>query len=288
VSRLADWFSHLPLPNPSWLTAQVPDIAGYTDSRPDVTERRGVAYGSHDRNRLDVYTPAGKDGFPVVVFAPGGSWVFGSRGWYSPFGRALASVGIGCAIADYRLSPAVKHPAHSQDFAAAVAWVHHHLGEIGAAPDRLFLGGHSAGGYLAAIVALDPTYLNEVGLSPKDVAGVIGVSGIYRLNRQIPGFAMVFGSDYGVEATASPISHVRGGHPPFLALYAKNDYPTFDRQAEDLAAALRNAGCRAEAHRIDGPDHVTLIVDAGLPDGKANGLIRQFVSPADRSGTMGK
>ena len=75
-----------------------------------------------ERHLLDVYVPKGKKDFPVVLFVHGGSWKSGNKNLYAPLGQSLAADGIGCVICNYRLSPAVQHPAHVEDVAKAFAW----------------------------------------------------------------------------------------------------------------------------------------------------------------------
>jgi acetyl esterase/lipase len=155
---------------PDWLAAAVPELAGLLRPSPDVVKRTHLAHrsgpgGDADRHRLDVYAPAGKTGFPVLVFAHGGAWMFGTNDWFGPLGRSLAKAGIDCVAANYRLSPRVIHPAHAEDMAGAVAWAVRNAGEYGGDPNRVFAGGHSAGGHLAALVALDPKYPRGGGVA---------------------------------------------------------------------------------------------------------------------------
>lgn len=269
--------------SPDWLVSTVPALAGLLRPSPDVIERTHVPYRDGpgtdpDRHRLDVYAPAGKTGFPVLVFAHGGAWVFGTKDWFGPLGRSLAKAGIGCVTTNYRLSPRVVHPAHAEDMAGAVAWAVKNTGEYGGDPGRVFVGGHSAGGHLAALVALDPKYLAAEGLPRTVVRGVIGISGVYKLDRRHPGFPFVFGTDEGVELAASPVAHVKADPPPFLLLHAANDYPVLDGMADELAAKVRGHGGRADSFEVPGTDHVTILLDAADPGGRAAGAIRNFVA----------
>jgi acetyl esterase/lipase len=154
-----------------------------------VEEVRNVAYyagpGADDRrHRLDLFLPRGAKGYPVVVLVHGGAWMIGDKsccGLYSAVGEFLAGQGVGVVLPNYRLSPGVKHPEHVKDVARAVAWTKAHIAEQGGDPDRLFLAGHSAGGHLVALLATDETWLKAEGLSPADVKGVVGISGVYRI-----------------------------------------------------------------------------------------------------------
>ena len=133
----------------------------------------GLAYGAHPRYRLDVYRPAEQAGpAPVVVFFYGGHWRSGERGDYLFVGEALASRGFLALIPDYRLHPEVRFPAFLEDGAKAVRWALSHAAEHGGDPGRLFLMGHSAGAYNAAMLALNPAYLSAAWRGAAKVRGL--------------------------------------------------------------------------------------------------------------------
>jgi len=144
---------------------------------------RGVAYGPLARQSLDVYTPtaaaAPPDGWPVVVFFYGGSWNSGERADYAFVGSALASNGVLTLVADYRLYPEVRYPEFLRDSALALAWGFDQAARLGGDPKRVFVMGHSAGGYIAAMLALDPRWLGPSGHAPDELAGWIGLAGAY-------------------------------------------------------------------------------------------------------------
>jgi acetyl esterase/lipase len=128
--------------------------------------------------------PKGKTHFPVVLLVHGGAWMVGDKcacGLYGSVGEFLASQGFGVVMPNYRLSPAVRHPAHVKDLARAFAWAHDHIGDFGGNPDQIFLIGHSAGGHLAALLATDESYLRAEGCRGRDIKGVVLMSGVYRI-----------------------------------------------------------------------------------------------------------
>lgn len=141
-----------------------------------------VAFGSLPRQRLDIYRPAAAappGGWPVVVFFYGGSWNRGERAQYGFVGAALASRGMLALVADYRLYPEVRFPDFLADSARALAWGLDHAAEQGGNPQRVFVMGHSAGAYNAAMLALDPRWLAATGHTPGELAGFIGLAGPY-------------------------------------------------------------------------------------------------------------
>jgi acetyl esterase/lipase len=142
-----------------------------------------IAYGTHPRQRLDVYVPDAAAGAatggsrPMVVFWHGGRWSFGDKAKYRFVGAALAELGYVAVLPNYRLYPEVKLAGFMDDAARAGRWAAAHAAEFGADADRLYLMGHSAGAHLPALVALDARYFAAAGGAPPHIAGVIGLSG---------------------------------------------------------------------------------------------------------------
>ena len=115
----------------------------------------------------------------MVVFYYGGSWNRGERAQYRFVGEALASRGILTLVADYRLYPEVRYPDFLRDSAAALSYGLDHAADWGGNPDKVYVMGHSAGAYNAAMMALDPRWLAAHGRSPQQLAGWIGLAGPY-------------------------------------------------------------------------------------------------------------
>ena len=205
-------------------------------------------------------------GAPVVVFFYGGSWNSGSRVDYRFVGEALASRGIVTVVADYRLYPQVRYPLFLQDGARAVAWTKAHIREFSGNPQRLYLMGHSSGGYNAAMLALDDEWLAAVGMSPKDLRGWIGLAGPYDfLPIENPEVRPVF---FWPDSPpqSQPINHVTRGAPPALLIAATEDdlvNPT--RNTGGLASKLREAGVPVQDLYYSRPNHITLVATLSRP-----------------------
>jgi len=217
------------------------------------------------RHRLDIYLPKGHRDFPVLFFVHGGGWVEGSKnqfGVYAVLGRTFARHGIALVCPNYRLSPAVQHPEHIRDVARAFAWTKRNIGKYGGRADEIFVGGHSAGGHLSALLASDETYLKEQGLSLSDVRGAMPVSGLFT----IPGnrvFWVPFSEDPEVRRQASPVQHVRTGLPPFLVILGENDLPCCDLpQADEFCRALKKAGVPAQLLNVKRRNHLSILLNA--------------------------
>jgi len=228
------------------------------------TVLRGEAYGSAERQRMDVYLPVNKvPEAPMAVFFYGGSWSSGERADYKFVGEALASRGIVTVIADYRLSPEVRYPVFLQDCARAVRWARDNAQRLGASPSRLFVSGHSAGAYNAAMLALDARWLTEVNMQPAELAGWAGLAGPYDfLPIGIPEVQLAFNWP-DTPASSQPLFHAPAGtglKHRVLLLAAKSDTAVNpQRNTMALAQALQRRGTPVELELFDRVNHVTLI-----------------------------
>ena len=251
---------------PALLTAcSAADVLNATVASDSYTLTGGLAYGPQPRQQLDVYQPKGQTrttqkSAPMVVFFYGGNWSMGERADYRFVGEALASQGIVTVVADYRLSPAVRYPVFVQDSALAVRWAFDHAEQYGASPSRIFVMGHSAGAYNAAMVALDERWLKAVGLTPSRLAGWIGLAGPYDfLPIGEPRTQVAFNWP-DTPADSQALSHASRASPPALLLAPTQD-KVVDPQRSTLGMArrLKASGVRVEAELFDSVSHVTLL-----------------------------
>ena len=228
------------------------------------TVRPNQAYGVHARQRADVYLPAPPvAGAPIAVFFYGGSWSSGDRADYRFVGEALASRGVVAVVADYRLSPDARYPAFLEDGADAVRWAADHAASFGASRERLFIVGHSAGAYNAAMLALDPRWLARVGLAPHQLAGWVGLAGPYDfLPIGNPDVQVAFEWP-NTPADSQPLFHANAGRataPRVLLLAARKDTMVDpQRNTLALARALERQGTQVEVELFDRVSHTTLI-----------------------------
>ncbi|AHG42878.1 esterase [Pseudomonas syringae CC1557] len=226
-----------------------------------VDQVSGLSYGSDPRNRLDIYTPKSKPAnAPVVVFFYGGSWNTGSRTDYAFVGQALAARGIVTVIADYRLYPQVRYPSFLEDSAQALAWTYKHIKTYGGDPGRLYVMGHSAGAYNAAMLALDPRWLAVEGLSPSILSGWIGLAGPYDfLPIENPEVKPVFFFPDS-PPDSQPINHVSSNAPPALLMASNNDtLVNPKRNTGGLAQKLRAADVPVRDLYFSRTNHGTLV-----------------------------
>jgi acetyl esterase/lipase len=257
---------------------------------PDIREIKDLPYvegpdADPVKHKLDLFLPpsplrgwatedqAPKEAkkFPVLMWIHGGAWAMGDRAWFGEIGRRFAEEGIGLAAISYRLTPKVKHPAHIEDCARAFAWLRANVATYGGDPDRLFVSGQSAGGHLAALLAVDPSWLRALQVPDGSIRGAIPMSGIYSIPVLPAGtkglmsmFPDAFGSDPEACKAASPITHVGGLVSPMLVITERND-PGFVRMnARTFQTAAEKAGVKSFA-AIDAEDrnHFTIVIKLG-------------------------
>ena len=239
-----------------------------TDRHTGIQVQRGLIFDAAHDLKLDLYRPVTATHAPVVAFFYGGSWMRGERAWYRFVGTALASHGVVAAIADYRKYPQVKMDGFMQDAARAVAWLHHHAGDYGGAPDDLFVMGHSAGGQIGALLVTDRAWLAPYGLRPDELAGFIGLAGCYDF-MPIPAgekdMLGMFGRDAASQGLAQPVRFVRGGEPPMLLLQGTADTEVAPTNAVALADALQARGDLVTLRMYPGVGHNALVFALSRP-----------------------
>jgi acetyl esterase/lipase len=227
----------------------------------------GIAYGRDPRHKLDTYLPlTTSDATPLVVFFYGGSWTRGERADYRFVGEALASNGIAVVVPDYRLSPEVRWQDILADCAAATRWAHEHAAELGADPRQLFVMGHSAGAYNAAMLALDGRWLAAQGLQPGLLAGWIGIAGPYDFLPISDEETRVAFDWPRTPVQSQPIFHASPTAPRTLLLAAGNDTVVNpQRSTVGLARKLEAAGVPVRWRLFEQLNHVTALAAMARP-----------------------
>ena len=122
--------------------------------------------------KLDIYIPESKNPLPVIIWFHGGSLTYGSKN----ISNKLKNDKYIIVSVDYRLSPKVKAPAYIEDAAEAVAWVFNHIQEWGGDSSKVFLSGHSAGGYLAMMLTMDSSWLSKRNIAVDKIKAAIPLS----------------------------------------------------------------------------------------------------------------
>ncbi|MET9506563.1 alpha/beta hydrolase [Streptomyces sp. NPDC006622] len=246
---------------------------------------RGVPYTDVPGTRppeLDLWLPERRPGapaVPVVLFAHGGAWRRGRRedmgyrmrGWEpGPFAR-LAAAGLAVASVDYRLSGEAVFPAPLDDLRAALRWLALRAPELGTDTGRTAVWGESAGGHLAALLALSE--------GASRLRGAVAWYAPSDLTRQPDGpdtpEALLLGAAPsrvpGLAREASPVAQVRPGAPPFLLVHGEDDSMVDCDHSRALAARLDEAGVPVDLWTVPGADHVW----HGLPEEQVERLFER-------------
>lgn len=226
----------------------------------------GATYGPHPRQKLDLYAPVHANGpAPVLVFFYGGGWSWGRRQDYRFAAEAFASRGFVVAVPDYRLVPEVRFPGFVQDGAAALRWVHDQAGAYGGDTERITLAGHSAGAYIAAMLAIDPQWLTAVELPSGAVRAWAGLAGPYDFYPfDVPASQNAFGT-YPDPAATQPINFVHPGAPATFLGAGEDDGTVRPRNSIGLAKALQQTGDTVELKLYPGLDHADIVVALSKP-----------------------
>lgn len=217
------------------MSAGCPETSGHFTRIMDIRYASTPGVEAHLQS-LDIYLPdpVPAHPMPVVIWVHGGGWAIGDKANQMQYKPALFT-GVGyCFVSiNYRLSPDpptwapdwITHPAHVQDVASAIAWVHQHIGGYGGDPSRIAVMGHSAGAHLVSLVSTDESYLGAHGLTLSAIKGTASIDcdgydipGHFADEPGDPIYRNAFGDDPLVWADASPVNHVAAGKgiPPHL------------------------------------------------------------------------
>ena len=234
------------------------------------------------RGLLDVWAqpaPQGAPRKPVLVFFYGGGWANGIRSDYGFVAKAYAARGYVVVLPDYRLVPQVRFPSFLQDAAAAVRWTHDNVARYGGDPDRIAVAGHSAGGYLAVMLALDGRYLRAAGADPSVIKAAIGLAGPYDFYPFVKRRSIDAMGRAPDPLATQPITFARGDAPPLLLVTGTADTEVRPRNAINLAVREQALGSTTTwLRQYQGLDHNDLIMALSKPFRSKAPLLEESVA----------
>jgi acetyl esterase/lipase len=245
-------------------------LTGFDRLTSSASSRRvglGLPYGADARQKLDIWAPrrTSSEALPVVVFFYGGGWTHGSRQDYGFAGAGYASQGFIVVVPDYRLVPSVRFPAFVEDGALAVKWVRDNIGRYGGDPGRITLAGHSAGAYNAAMLALDPHFLRDVGVDPRIVRSAALLSGPYDFYPFTESRGQGAFSKWPKPTQTQPVTFARRDAPPIFIAHGTADRVVLPRNSKRLAERLKQEGAEVELRLYRGASHVDLAASLSRP-----------------------
>jgi acetyl esterase/lipase len=254
---------------------------------------RNLEYGPHERNKLDLYLPAGDEPKPLIIWIHGGAWLAGSKDGNNPAMRFLKN-GYAVASINYRYSQQAIFPAQIEDCKAAVRWLRTNAKKYHLDPDHFGAWGASAGGHLVALLGTsgDVKDLEGDGQN-KDVSSrvqavcdwfgptdfskeaeqALPTSKIDRTKPDCPEAKLIGGplADHPDRVKrANPITHINRSCPPFLIVHGEQDDIVPVGQSRILHDALKKAGVEstliavpdaAHGPGIGAPDQMRQIAD---------------------------
>lgn len=230
----------------------------------DETGAHEAQYGADPYQSILVY-PAEKPNGTVLLYFHGGGWTNGYKEWMAFMAPAFNALGITYATAGYRLAPQHVFPAGFQDCGDALRWLAAHAAEFGADPEKIFVGGHSAGGHYAALLATAPALPDGSDIRPL-IRGSAPLSGSYYFGKE-SGMAVrprfLGPPEAGNETHAAPLHQLSGPTCPFLLAWGENDFPHLIAQAQKMSEALRRQGTRVDTLVLPGCNHFTASHAAG-------------------------
>lgn len=250
----------------------------------DVDYIDDAAYAD-DKDLLDIYMPQGRKNVPVIVYLHGGALLMGDKSWGADIGKKVAEAGIGLVSVNYRLSPAVEHPKHVNDAAAATAWVFKNIAKYGGDPQKIYVGGHSAGAYLAALLAIDPSHLLPYNIGNAELNGTVLISPFLYVEETAKDrikldsiYQTIWGNDPQAWRQASVSPHIGPRRNNIMLIYADGDDNWRKEQIERFAAAMTSAGNRRVfTKEVPNRTHTTLLTAIPDKDDKIVKLISGFV-----------
>jgi acetyl esterase/lipase len=212
---------------------------------------------------LDLYLPAAPAPHPLVIWIHGGGWKYGDKGWMF-YLRKLTRQGFAIASIQYRLSGTAKYPAAIDDCRDALQWLEKHGAAYGLDTRRIFLSGASAGGQLAALIAVEAGYPEIKAVCVLYPAtDLTGFSNQNAKHGYLPDFLGGSVNEKRAEAIeGSPVNHVHGNAPPFLIFHGDKDTLVPIAQSEELNDKLHAAGVESHLIVVPGRGHGFALTDA--------------------------
>lgn len=252
-----------------------------------------LAYGEDYWQKIDIFVPEGKPAvpLPVLIFAHGGSWIGGYKEWMAFMAPAILAIPAIFVSVSYRLAPTAKCDEMLGDCVDAIGFACERVADLGADMDRIYVGGHSAGGHLMSLATLSPALLAARGISADCIKGCFAVSTPFDVSGDTttqPDIARIqatiLNEPHEAER-ASPIHCLPGPKVPFHIVVGETDFPRVKLQGPLMRDALLNAGSAVEYHELAGQGHFDTnlrSVEAGslwIEDVKR--ILNDGASPAD-------
>ncbi|MBM3521760.1 MAG: alpha/beta hydrolase [Alphaproteobacteria bacterium] len=224
--------------------------------RVQLKHERNIPYGPSPREILD-WVPCGKSGAPTFAFIHGGYWQSNDKETSFHIAGGVVPQGINFVNLEYTLAPAKRMDDICQEIRRATQWLIDNLGRLGGDPNRLFIGGHSAGGHLTAVALGNPR-----------VAGGMSISGLFDLEPiRLSVLNKLLAMDVLEARRNSPIHGLPKAAGRLFVAVGGGELSELQRQSVEFHAAWRVAGLSSEFVPLPSHDHFSVIDEIALPTG---------------------
>ena len=238
------------------------------------------------RDLLDVYMPEGAKKAPVIVFLHGGALLYGDKTYGKGIAASLVESGVGLVSANYRLSPDHAHPSHVQDAAAATAWVINNIATYGGDPENVFIAGHSAGAYLAALLAIDSSLIEKHNIDKGALKGTVLISPFLYVEETAPErittnpvYKSIWGDKKEGWLKASVSGFIGADQNNILVIYADGDDLWRKEQNTRFVRDLKFEGnSNVTAIEVGNRTHITIMSEILEQDDQVSKLIVNFIN----------
>jgi len=247
------------------------------------------SFGPDPHQSIAIY-PAERPSGIAFAFIHGGGWTGGYKETMGFMAPAFTQRGILFASIGYRLAPQFLFPDGLNDCATGFAAFCKHMSAYGGDPQRLFVGGHSAGGHYAALLAVRDDWQASRHLPPDIIKGCLPISGVFRFGLG-SGLSMrprfLGPENNGADEAASPVLHVKKRTPPFFMACGEKDFPHLIVQAAEMEKALRQVGSDVTSIVMSGLTHFTASLAGGSAEGPWVPQALEFIQRTSQSGSAG-
>ena len=239
-----------------------------------------LPYGDDERQKLDVYMPddATVTLAPVMMFMHGGYWVIGHKDLLGFMAPAITPAPAVLVSVGYRLAPGAKHPQQVDDCRAALRWVYENIASYCGDPDRIYVGGHSAGGHLAAMLTLQRTQRTALGLPEDVIKACFPVSGVFDVADTLQDRREALLRTQDDVRDASPLHNTGGNTVPFLLEIGTDDFDNLRSQHPQMLAALRSQPGYVEEMVREGHNHFQISLDHADPNSPWVQRVREWIT----------
>lgn len=221
---------------------------------------RDIPYGVESWQKLDIYRAQNADkNTPVIVFFFGGGWSWGDKAYFEFIADSFVRRGYTVAIPNYVLYPQGKFPQFVEDGAQAIVWIKNNVSEYQGNANEIFLVGHSAGAYIAAMAATDKRYLQQAGELKSVIKGVAGVAGPYNFTPKAQEYINIFGREnFDAMKVAQ---YVTGNEAPMILLHGSGDKTVGVFNQETMVEALEKGNVKHQSVLYtDNITHITILL----------------------------